>query len=483
MDRLHVVVQLVAAGTRSQNTIAMENTSSAARPKRAGDDVAKLYENSTKKPRFDYRNPSTLAADAPEEDIILDADVIGKSGPQIKRNAVNIDGYESDSDNDNFNARAADRERRKNSEANGKKSKDEEEDNMFADLEANDGDDDEELAQEGKKKKEVKFLDKNDIEGQILNSKSGGHVSSDILLNRKGKRRAQSEDSESSSGEEEDRDLLPEEMEDDLAAEIGAGGKKRHAPRLDAFNLQEEEEEGKFDESGNFVRKAADPNAVNDTWLDGLSRKDMKRAREAQERRDDEQRRKAAESDALLTSDLLSILIQHLDTGETPLECLQRLNKGKVKETKVPKWKQKKQKDRMDVDEANGDHAALDPVEEARRKAVEAVTGAADALYSREQHEIYDTERELLLRQYKRETGDEWALPTTPLAADGGAEDGEGDAAMWEYRWSDSRDSGEQHGPYDGPTMKAWDDAGYFGEGVEFRRVGTSAWDRVLDVR
>ena len=38
--------------------------------------------------------------------------MIGKSGAQTKRNAVNIDGYESDSDNDNFDARAADREKR-----------------------------------------------------------------------------------------------------------------------------------------------------------------------------------------------------------------------------------------------------------------------------------------------------------------------------------------------------------------------------------
>ena len=137
----------------------MAQPTSAARPKRAGDDFAHTHENTTKKPRFDYRNPSTLAPDAPEEDIILDADVIGKSGTQIKRNAVNIDGYESDSDNDNFNARAAERERKKPGEANGQKSKDEEEDDMFADLEEDvqgtaSGDDDEEKAREGKKGEE-----------------------------------------------------------------------------------------------------------------------------------------------------------------------------------------------------------------------------------------------------------------------------------------------------------------------------------------
>ena len=215
-----------------------QQLTSAARPKRAAEEFARSQEQSSKKPRFDHRNPSTLAADAPEEeDLILDADVIGKSGAQTKRNAVNIDGYESDSDNDNFNERAAERERQSKRE---QKSKDEEQDDMFADLEEADGDDDEDLRIEGKKKKDVKFLEQSEIEGQLFDSTSGGHVG-DI---RPSKRRAQSSDSASSSGEDEDRDQLDGEMEDELAAEVGAGGKKRHAPRLDAFNLQQEEEEG-----------------------------------------------------------------------------------------------------------------------------------------------------------------------------------------------------------------------------------------------
>ena len=458
----------------------MAPLTSAARPKRPAEEFARSQENSSKKPRFDYRNPSTLAPDAPEEeDLILDADVIGKSGAQTKRNAVNIDGYESDSDNDNFNERAAERERYSKRE---EKSKGEEQDDMFADLEEPDGDEDEGITAQGKKKKDVKFLDQGEIEGQQLDSKSGGHVGDILRQSQKGKRRAEGEDSASSSGEDKDRDRLDGEMEDDLAAEVGAGGKKRHAPRLDAFNLQEEEEEGRYDESGNFVRKAVDPDSVNDNWLDGLSKKDIKRAREAQEKRDDAQRQKAAADDALLTSELLSTLISHLETGETPLECLQRLNKGKPREKQVPKWKQKKQRNGMDVDSAASDS---DPTEVARRAALEAVTGAADALYSREQHEIYDTERELLMRQYKRETGEDWTVASAASVfstENGEDEDGE-EGAMWQYRWSDARDGGEEHGPYDAPTMKAWNGAGYFGEGVEFRRVDGDEWSGVLDVR
>jgi CD2 antigen cytoplasmic tail-binding protein 2 len=454
--------------------------SSEARPKRAGEDFLRTHDDTSKKPRFDYRNPSTLAADAPEEDVILDADVIGKSGNQTKRNAVKIDGYESDSDNDNFNERAAERAQRNKAPAKG--SKDEEDDDMFADLEEDvqgtaDGDDDEELGQEGKsRKKDVRFLDAEEIEGQVANSKSGGHVSADLLQNGKQRERAGSVGSESSSGDEDVRDMIPEEMDPDLAAEIGAGGKKKHAPRLDAFNLREEEEEGRFDESGNFVRKAVDPDAANDAWLDGLSKKDLRLAKEAEAKREEERKRKAMESDAVLTSDSLSTLLAHLETGETPLEALQRLGKSKTKEIKVPKWKQKRMKNKMDIDEPEGNTAGEDPVETARKAAVEAITGASDAIYSRDQHDIYDTERELLLRQYKRETGEDWKAPA-PVNA---ASDAQGE--MWEYRWSDKRDGGENHGPYDGPTMKAWNEAGYFGEGVEYKKVGDSEWSRLLDV-
>jgi CD2 antigen cytoplasmic tail-binding protein 2 len=182
------------------------------------------------------------------------------------------------------------------------------------------------------------------------------------------------------------------------------------------------------------------------------------------------------ESDAVLTSDSLSTLLAHLETGETPLEALQRLGRSKTKEIKVPKWKQKRMKNKMDIDEPNGGTTEEDPVEAARKAAVEAITGASDAIYSRDQHDIYDTERELLLRQYKRETGEDWKAPAPANTAS----DDQGE--MWEYRWSDKRDGGESHGPYDGPTMKAWNEAGYFGEGVEYKKVGDPEWSRLLDV-
>ncbi|TDZ23449.1 LIN1-like protein [Colletotrichum orbiculare MAFF 240422] len=462
----------------------MSSRHSAARPKRAGETFARTHHHDgdddghdPKKLKFDVRNPSALAPDAPEEDAILDADVIGGGGGATKRGAVNLDGYDSDSDNErNFKGRAAERSRgKKGVDANffdqldnydakgdgpkgGAVNEDDEDEDMFA------ADDDDEqqgkAAQEtvkdsnGKKDKAVRFLDDTQIEGQELQSKSGGQVRLD---------------DEESSDDEEDKDLAIQE--EGIDEEVGLGGLKRNAPKVEAFNMKEEQEEGRFDEDGNYIRKAVDPNAVHDKWLEGLSKKDMKKAAEAHERREAEARRLRMENDDILTTDLLKALILRLDKGETALEALARLAKGQPKQKKVPKWKLKKQSkgaEDMEVDQEK----ELSPEQAKRKEDIEAITDAADKLLSRDHAEIYDEEREMLVREWQRETGEQWVEPKEETAQDNAAR-------MWEFRWTDGRDGAEKQGPYDGPTMKAWQDAGYFGEGVEFRPAGEDGWSRV----
>lgn len=347
----------------------------APRPKRGGEEFARTHyldsdAPSSKKIRFDTRNPSALAPDAPETDAVLEADAIGKRGQQTKRNAVNIDGYESDSSNEGFDARAA--TKAKEAEKKGKvgpESKDEERDDMFADLEEGfkDGDEDEEVHGEGKKlKKNVRFLEEDEIEGQVASSKGGGHVSADFSVPRgevggpNAIRRGKEDSSSESDVEDEERADLG-----DVDEELGAGSKKEHAPKLDAFNMKSEQEEGRFDAQGNYVRKAADSDAVFDSWLEGVSKKDMKKAKDAADRRDQERRQQDIENDAILTSDVLSGLLPHLERGETILEALARLGRGKPK--KQAKWQTKAKAKRngvaaMDVEEPE------DPTETRRRK-------------------------------------------------------------------------------------------------------------------
>ena len=454
----------------------MASQHSAARPKRAGETFARTHHNEdeseSKRVKFDVRNPSILAPDAREDDAILEADVIGASGA-TKRGAVNLDGYDSDSDNETFNAVAQSRKKgsvnildqldnydARSSGAPGTAEADADDDDMFAADDDAAGDkeevDDTEFEKSGRKKKNVKFLDADEITGQESTSKTGGTIRLD--------------DRESSDDEEDIELAVQEEGVDE---EVGAGGLKRNAPKVEAFNLREEMEEGRFDQQGNYVRKADDPDAQHDSWLEGLSKKEMRKAAEAHEKREKEARQQRIQEDEVLVSDLLKTLILNLEKAETPLEALARLGKGQTKPKKVPKWKLKKMNkgaDGMEVDtEANED-----PKQVRIKESINAITDAADKLLSRDHEEIYEQERELLVREWRRETGEEWVEPQRQedAAEKDGGEDAVKPGIMWEFRWADGRDGGVKQGPYDGSTMKAWQDAGYFTEGaVEFRAV------------
>ncbi|KAK2746191.1 hypothetical protein FQN57_003313 [Myotisia sp. PD_48] len=453
------------------------------RPKRAGDESILAQQSqpeshldgpSSKKPRFDLRNPSALAPDALEDDDILDADEIGRRGQKVRRNAVNIDGFDEDSENEGFDARAEAKAREK--DASKAQADDDDGDDMFAELEEDFAESTDNIPKE--KKKQVRFLDIDEIEGQVDSSRTGGKVTLDNIPGiYKGKQREGENEEGYESSESEVDDEKRAAMDNNLDKELGAGSKKDHAPRLDAFNMRSEQEEGRFDEAGNYVRKATDPDAIHDSWLEGLSKKDMRKAREAAEKREEERRQQSLANDSVLTGDLLKTLISYMERGETVLESLARLGKGAKPK---PKWQNKhknKHKKALRPTE-DTEMAEEDPVETKRKRSVEEITGAADLLLSRGQTEIYDAERELLIRQYRRETGEEWVDP--PKAGEGGVPDKAEADAMWEFRWSDARDGGVLHGPYDTKTMESWTGAGYFSQGgVEFKKVGdTGDWSQ-----
>ncbi|KAL1838890.1 hypothetical protein VTJ49DRAFT_2081 [Mycothermus thermophilus] len=503
----------------------MASRFSAARPKRASEAYARAHHGgadrdddddgpgTSKRVKFDLRNPSALAPgqgddDEDEPDDVLDADVIGAAVRGTKRGAVNIDGYDSDSENENFEARAEARSRgrRRGKDAEdvdlaevmdhydpkaplggGKEDEVDEEVDMFGDMD----DDKEERAADSKhsglkKDKQVRFLSDKDIEGQELDSKSGGTVRLDD----------RPDDASSASDDEEEPDdaAIAAAMEEEgIDEEVGRGGLKKHAPKIDAFNMKAEQEEGAFDEAGNYIRKAADADAVHDRWLEGISKKEMKKAAAAHERREAELRRQQRENDSVRTGDLFRDLILRLEPGETALDALARLRRSQTKPNKtkkVPKWKQKKANKKANGDGGGGGEAMdVDPAAPAEKEpedpkqvkikeAINAIADAADKLLQRDFPNVYDMERERLVREYRNETGEAWVEP--PERPDEDDEDGMGQPKMWEFRWTDGRDGGAKQGPFDGPTMKAWQNAGYFGEGVEFRPAGEEGgWTRV----
>ncbi|GKU00458.1 lin1 family protein [Fusarium langsethiae] len=440
------------------------------RPKRDGENFARTHhhedESDTNRVKFDVRNPSTLAPDAREEDAILDADVIGGSG--TKRGAVNLDGYDSDSENEDFNTRNEKRRKEEVDAANsaskapGTTASDDDDDDMFAvdDDDAANGDksvpEGDDVEESGSKKNKVRFLDADQIDGVENTSRD----KEGIRL-----------DDEGSSEDEADVELAIQE--EGVDEEVGMGGLKKHAPKVEAFNLKQEMEEGQFDQDGNYIRKGGDPDAVHDNWLQGLSKKEMKKAAAAHEKREAEARKQRLEDDSILVSELLKALILNLERAETPLEALARLGKKQTKPKKIPKWKLKKMNKGNEGMEIDGGEEPEDPEQKKIKASINSITEAADKLLSRDYEEIYEQERELLVREYQKETGEDWAEP----AKQDDDEEEEQRATvkpgtMWEFRWADGRDGNSQQGPYDGATMKAWKDAGYFPDGaVEFRPV------------
>lgn len=466
------------------------------RPRRA--DVAYTHSSATddvssKKPKFDHRNPSILAADAQEDDAILELDAINETGQQVKRSAVNLDGYDTDSSDDNFENRAADRKARAahesdvQSQEKGAREKDKKLDDMFAEeeeVEDNDQDDADSAGAEERsdeKKKSVRFLDADEIEGQVASSKSGGHVSADFSLDSKSTDAVTREESSGSCSSESGDDYERDRLDSDIDEEVGAGAKRKHAPRLDAFNMRHEEEEGKFDEQGNYVRKATDPDAVHDKWLEGVSKKEMRKARDAHIKRQAELQQREREDDFQSPEDLLATLIPHLDRGESVLEALQRLGKGLPDKKRANSRQQRRRKQQTrDVTMADEEEGTKSVVDEKRNK-ISALTDAANKLFSRGHANIYDTSREALMRQFRQESGQDWLDTHTSVGDDEEKKDGDTVVDEWEFRWADGRENGRCHGPYSGQMMNAWKDAGYFRESAEFRRVADAHWSQSVE--
>lgn len=216
----------------------MASRFSAARPNKAGEKFARTHHHDgdesgpSKKPKFDVRNPSALAPDAPEEDAVLEADVIGGTGA-TKRGAVNLDGYDSDSDNEGFDARAEERAKVKKGEVNLADAFDydkkvEEEDDEDEDMFSEEDEEKETTQAKGKKGKAVSFLEEDEIEQySVLKSKSGGHISGNFALDPKGKLSTHAMDDQESSDDEDEAELAA--LEEGIDEEVGAGKELRNS--------------------------------------------------------------------------------------------------------------------------------------------------------------------------------------------------------------------------------------------------------------
>ena len=282
-------------------------------------------------------------------------------------------------------------------------------------------------------KKQPRFLDIGEIQGQDFKSRS---EFMDIV----------------------DDDAEDEEDDEEIDEEVGALGKKKNAPKLDSFNMREELEEGKFDEDGNYIRTAKDQKDNQDDWLQDVSRKDIQAAKEAVERRQREEMERDAVVDSVTLAELLTELIRFLDKGETLLEALQR-SSGPSKRPKRRKDRKSKGKD-PEVDNSSS---------------IKRITEVANQLMAKTELDIYDTEREGLIRAFKKETGEEFletrSRDTDEIMLDNDQQD------TWEFVWQGKEDV--INGPYPTTTMLSWYDGGLLGSTTSIalvRRVGSDSF-------
>jgi CD2 antigen cytoplasmic tail-binding protein 2 len=395
-----------------------------------------FFSSSTHTASFDRRNPVQLAAEEEEQDndeesVLLRQDIEG-SRPKRKQNQLKMD-FESDSDGN---------------EMEEKKTLDE--DDMFGSNEDNENDDIKE--DHDKKRKSARFLDMDKFEregGLNVDERNNNDNNDDDDANM-----------ESSSSEDMDEKNVDIDyfVSGDVDQDRSIKAKKKE-PKLEAFHLRRDLEEGNFDEEGNFIRNAADEAGYQDQWLTGLSKRDIKAARHAHLFREQEDELDNVK-EFVPKSDIISKLIPRLEISENPMEALQRLNVGASRKTRKGK---------------NPPPLSVEDIErnDKRKDNIDTITDCCSRLLKEfGMANVYDMSREELSREYQKETGESFALRKRKRSASPEPAD---DVINWEFKWEGSD---AIHGPYSGNAMADWMENNYFDERVSVRKVGDTEFVR-----
>lgn len=221
---------------------------------------------------------------------------------------------------------------------------------------------------------------------------------------------------------------------------------------MTAFNMEDEKDDGHFDDAGNFVWDDESKKVQEEAWLDDVSEQQIDAAKSAKSRRDF---RDAQGEETMTTQAANEMLAKLLQPRETVLQALKRL--GSKKGARVKAGSKRKQAQR-----------AEDTRSEEEKKQFEQVTEAADFLMRAGEVDVYSQikeefapEEELLAQRRRvqfaeqREAKSEERPPKQEV--------------MWEYKATD----GQIHGPYPTSSFIAWQAQGYFkGESaVDMRQV------------
>ncbi|CAH6719133.1 protein Lin1p [[Candida] jaroonii] len=233
-------------------------------------------------------------------------------------------------------------------------------------------------------------------------------------------------------------------------------------PKIDSFDLRKEEDEGFFDEDGNFVRNKEEER--DEAWLNDVSREQIQKAKAAELER--QRKIQTLENKPTETmTELLFKLISILDPDETPMEALTRF---------APKRKGKKK--------------VVDLQDKDRKIKVIMITDVCDKLMNQKGiSDVYELVREELMRFYRTETGEDFKairgtkrqledaeieeseIPESeiPESEIPESEQPESEEKIYEFKW-EGQD--EINGPYSEYEIRYWKD-NYFEDNAYVRKI------------
>ncbi|KAF8002338.1 hypothetical protein HF325_003303 [Metschnikowia pulcherrima] len=166
----------------------------------------------------------------------------------------------------------------------------------------------------------------------------------------------------------------------------------RNQIQMEAFNLREEVESGKFDQDMNYIQGKKDSDDEEEPWMAEASAEDILKARKAQESNSFTENKPLR-----VVLDILQDLISLLEPAETSMEALSRLRPAKRKRAKNLKSE----------------------ADQARKNMVFKITECCESLVNEKGiSSAYDMSREELMRAYAQETGQSYQAKGTKRTID-----------------------------------------------------------------
>lgn len=282
--------------------------------------------------------------------------------------------------------------------------------------------------------------------------------------------------------------------------------KNKKQPKIEAFNMDQEERDGHFDNVGNYIANKSEGDVSDDldkfqdedSWARNYTKSDIRKAKLAQAKRvqDASERQRTTTSVNIdpIESTLAS-LIELLEPVETPMEALARLNAQHRKKNPTKKKKNRRQLNKNQLDSS------------IIKDCISQITNFCSILINEkgmDDEEVYDTTREEFMRKYQSKTGQEYRHTKLKRSRENDNDISSGNGIyqpeheqvsneevfkeddedygekIWEFKWLND-EANIINGPFSSYEMNYWKQ-NYFENNVEVRKVGDGEFKHIQEM-